>query len=102
MDVRIYQPARATTQSGLGKTHCWLLEAEPTTPRRPEPLMGWVSSGDTLNQIRMVFESRQEAVTFAERKGWDYAVCEPHQRRVKPKNYTDNFRTDRPNAKFGA
>lgn len=96
MNVRIFQPSKAATQSGRAKTHRWLLEYEIETPRRPEPLMGWISSGDTLNQVRMGFDSKDEAIAFAQRKGWDYAVQEPAVRRVRPRNYADNFRMDRP------
>ena len=90
--ARIYQPAKTAMQSGRAKTHRWVLEYEPATPRRPEPLMGWISSGDTLNQIRLRFETEEEAVAFAKRKGLDYSVEEPHERQVTPRNYADNFR----------
>lgn len=79
-------------QSGRGRTHHWLLEYVPQTPRRPEPLMGWVSSGDTLNQVRLRFETREEAVAFARRRGLTYAVEAEHERRVRPRNYADNFK----------
>ncbi|MEM7446495.1 MAG: ETC complex I subunit [Pseudomonadota bacterium] len=92
MKARIYQPAKTAMQSGRAKTHRWLLEYEPATPRRPEPLMGWISSGDTLNQIRLRFETKEEAIAYAKRKGIDYEVEEPHQRHVVPRNYGDNFR----------
>lgn len=94
--VRIYQPARNTMQSGRGKAKLWYLEYEVETPRRPEPLMGWTMSGDTLNQVRLKFDTADEAVTFAKSKGWDYSIDQTHERRVTPKNYGDNFRTDRP------
>ena len=92
MTARIYQPSRATTQSGLGKTHSWILEYEPATQRSPEPLMGWTSAADTLNQVRLSFASRDEAVSFADRQGLVFSVQEPAQRRVRPRSYTDRFR----------
>ena len=69
MQVRIYQPSKSAMQSGRGKTHDWVLEYEIATPRRAEPLMGWIASGDTLNQVRLKFPTKDEAVAFAERKG---------------------------------
>jgi hypothetical protein len=95
MNVRIFMPSKTAMQSGRGSTLDWVLEYEIETPRRPEPLMGWTSSGDTLNQVRLKFETKEEAVAFAERKGWNYTVHEPHMRRVRPRNYADNFRADR-------
>ena len=79
-------------QSGRGNLRHWLLEYELETPRRPEPLMGWVSSGDTLNQVRLRFASEEEAVAYAKRKGIDFTVQREHERRVTPRSYSDNFR----------
>lgn len=96
MNVRIYQPSKPATQSGRAKTHRWLLEYELATARRPEPLMGWTASGDTLNQVRLGFDSCEDAIAFATRKGWTYSVQESDIRRIRPRNYSDNFRMDRP------
>jgi hypothetical protein len=94
--ARIFRPAKTAMQSGTALTRKWLLEYEQASPRRPDPLMGWTSAGDTLNQIRLRFDTLEEAVAFAEKHGLDYTVIEPHQRVPKPKAYADNFRTDRP------
>lgn len=91
-NARIYKPAKSAMQSGRGRTKAWVLEYEPATPRRPEPLMGWISSGDTLNQIKLSFESKEEAIAFAERKGLSYIVLTEQVRRVTPRNYSDNFK----------
>jgi hypothetical protein len=91
MKARIYQPSKNAMQSGRAKTQSWVLEYELETPRRPEPLMGWTSSGDTLNQVKMKFESAQDAIAFAEKKEWEYTIAETHDRIVVPRNYVDNF-----------
>ena len=92
MQVRIYRPSRTATQSGTAGTHSWVLEYEPETPRRPEPLMGWVSSGDTLNQIRLRFATKDDAIAYATRKGLAFTVEAERERRVRPRNYSDNFK----------
>ena len=79
-------------QSGRANTHEWVLEYELETPRRPESIMGWVASGDTLNQVRMGFLTKEAAIAFAEKQGLQYAVIEPHARKVKPQSYIDNFK----------
>ena len=89
---RIYQPPKNAMQSGRARTDRWVLEYEIETPRRPEPLMGWTAAGDTLNQVRLSFATREEAVAFAARKGFEYAVEMPTPHRVRPRNYADNFR----------
>ncbi|HWE74589.1 MAG TPA: ETC complex I subunit [Stellaceae bacterium] len=95
--ARIFRPAKTAMQSGRAGTRRWVLEYEPATPREPDPLMGWASARDTLNQVRLKFETLEEAKQFAEKKSLDYVVVEPQERSFKPKNYADNFRYDRPN-----
>jgi hypothetical protein len=92
MKVKIYKPAKSATQSGRASSARWVLEYELETPRRPEPVMGWTSSNDTLNQVRMNFASKDAAVAFAESEGWEYEVDEPRARRITPRNYIDNFK----------
>ena len=90
--VRIYKPTKNTMQSGrAGRTEHWMLEGVAQTSRMPEQLMGWISAEDTDDQIRMVFDGEQAAITFAEEKGWKYEVEQPHKRKIKPQNYLDNF-----------
>lgn len=79
-------------QSGRGKAGTWLLEYETVSKRAPESLMGWTSSEDTLNQVQLKFETQEEAVTFAEKKGWDVALTKEHERKIIPRNYGDNFK----------
>jgi hypothetical protein len=92
MKARIYKPAKNTMQSGRATTAEWVLEYELETPRRPEPLMGWTSAGDTLNQVRMKFSSKEAAIAFAEGHGMDYSLAPEAQRRVTPRSYLDNFK----------
>ena len=93
--ARIYRPAKTAMQSGRGQTHKWLLEYEPASRRDPEPLMGWSSAHDTLNEVRLRFDTLEEAVAFAQKRGLDYTLIEPHARTPKTKSYADNFRYDR-------
>lgn len=93
--VRIYRRAKTAMQSGRGATDTWIVEFEPEARRIVEPLMGWVSSADTRGQVRMRFDSEDEAVAYARRNGFMYTLEKPKERRVQPKAYADNFRTDR-------
>jgi hypothetical protein len=94
--ARIYRPAKTAMQSGRAKTRKWVLDYEQATPRRPDPLMGWTSAADTLNQVQLRFDTLDEAIAFAGKHGLQYAVIEPHERSLKAKAYADNFRYDRP------
>ncbi len=93
--VRVYQPRKNAMQSGRAKTRYWLVEYEPTSPLRNDSLMGWVGQGDTRNQLRLKFDTRDEAVAFCEKEGLDFQVIEPKKRTPKHKSYAENFRHDR-------
>jgi hypothetical protein len=95
-EVRIFRPAKTAMQSGRAKTKQWMLEFAPGAREEPDPLMGWAGSPDTRNQVRMLFDTKDEAIAFAERAGYGYTVTDDAPpRRLKPKSYSDNFRFDR-------
>jgi hypothetical protein len=90
MQVRIYKPAKTAMQSGVGNTREWVIEAEPSR-KEIDPLMGWTSSRDTMNQVVLRFETKEEAIAYAQKQGWMYTIAEPKVRAVRPKAYADNF-----------
>lgn len=91
MVARIYRPTRNAMQSGVGKTKHWILEYEPEQARTVEPLMGYTSSGDMRSQIKLKFDSKDDAVAYAERKGIAFQVFEPHEPTRRKIAYSDNF-----------
>ena len=94
--ARIYRPAKTAMQSGTAKTRHWVLDYETASRREPDPLMGWASAGDTLNEVHLRFATLEEAVAYAQKHGIDYTVIAPKARAFQPKSYADNFRYDRP------
>src|SRR5580692_2856312 len=91
MTARIYQPARTAMQSGTAKTKEWVLDYEPEQPRMVEPLMGWTSSGDMKQQVRLAFETKDEAIAYCERHGIAYQVFESTPGKRARMSYSDNF-----------
>ena len=91
MTARIYKPAKTAMQSGAAKTKEWVLDYEPEQPPEIEPLMGWTSSGDMRQQVRLQFDTAEEAVAYCERLGIPYQLSQPtpHARRII--SYSDNF-----------
>jgi hypothetical protein len=96
MLARIYRPARTAMQSGQAQADRWLLEYEPETAQAADPLMGYTSSADMRQQVRLEFDTREQAVAYAERNGIPYEVTEPPAVVVKKLSYADNFRYGRP------
>ena len=94
--ARIFQPPKSAMQSGRGKTHGWVLEYAPSEAKVLDPLTGWVGSGDMKRQIRLQFDSRDQALAYAEAQGIAYEVEAPAApAAMKPKVYADNFRFGR-------
>lgn len=94
MQARIYKPAKTAMQSGTANTKEWLLEYEPSR-KIADPLMGWTGSRDTRTQLRLWFETKEEAIAFAEKEGILFTVEEPQARAIRPKAYADNFAYNR-------
>ncbi|MCB1423113.1 MAG: ETC complex I subunit [Nitratireductor sp.] len=93
MTARIFSPSKTAMQSGRAKTGHWVLEFERETPRRIEPLMGYTSSSDMKSQIRLDFDSLEEAVAYAEREGLEYHVepAPPARKARRVMSYAENF-----------
>jgi len=94
MQVRIFKPTKTAMQSGMRNTLEWVLEAEPSR-KEVDPLMGWTSSRNTMQQVQLRFATLEEAKAHAEKNGWQYTVELPHDRPVRPKAYADNFAFNR-------
>jgi hypothetical protein len=97
MRARIYQPARNAMQSGTAKTRGWILDFTPASGRDLDPLMGWTGSDDTQSQVRLRFDSREAAESYAAAHGLTVTVSEGHKRKpnIRPRGYGENFATDR-------
>lgn len=59
--------------------------------RWENPLTGWQSSADFMNGERITFKSKEDAVNFANKQGYEYYVQEPNERKFVPKAYANNF-----------
>ena len=91
MSVVIFKPSKTAMQSGKARTKDWVLEHKQTSARKPDPLMGWSSADDTTNQVRLSFETKEEAIAYAERHSLEYTVQVPREVKPKLKAYADNF-----------
>jgi hypothetical protein len=85
-------------QSGQANTKAWVLDFEPEQPRHVEPLMGWTSSADMRQQVRLRFASKEDAVAYCERHGIVYQVFEDKPQERRTIAYADNFAFNRRDA----
>ena len=82
MRARIYKPARTAMSSGSAKTRDWVLEFVPEVPREIDPLTGWTGSRDTQAQVRLQFETREDAEAYAREKGIEVVILRENAIRV--------------------
>ena len=90
--ARIIEEQRRTTQSGRARDGRWTLEFERVEALRPDPLTGWAGSGDTSTQVRLSFDTKEEALAYAARKGFDVHLVPASPGALKLQAYADNFR----------
>ena len=96
MLARIFRPSRNAMQSGRAKAVEWVLELEPSDARRSDPLMGWTQTADTgSSQVRLTFETKEDAVRYAESHGIAFQLVEPPPAKRIIKAYADNFAFNR-------
>jgi ETC complex I subunit conserved region len=93
--ARIFKPSRSAMQSGDATSGSWHLEFESEIPRTKDPLMGWTSSADTRQQVKLKFDTKELAVAYAERNGLAYVVAKEPPERPNKKSYSDNFKWGR-------
>jgi hypothetical protein len=73
-----------------------MLVFEPAEAKVLDPLTGWYGSGDMLGQVRLQFETRDQAVAYAQAQGIAFEVEAPAApAAIKPKVYAENFRFGR-------
>ena len=88
--AKIYNPSKTAMQSGAGKYDKWLIELITEKPGI-NPLMGWESSTDTLEEVILKFTSKEKAIDYAEKNSISYRIIEPKKREFVIKSYADNF-----------
>ena len=86
----IYIPTKTAMQSGRGKLKNWILKFKTRDPNT-NMLMGWESSDDTLEEVKLKFSSRDKAVDYANANNIEYKILEPKQKKFVIKSYADNF-----------
>jgi hypothetical protein len=91
MLARIYRPAKNAMQSGKAKIKDWVLDFEPASARRADPLMGWTQTTDMNGQVRLSFETSEEAVAYATKHGIAFQLFDPKPAKKIIKAYADNF-----------
>jgi hypothetical protein len=92
MAARIFQMSKAVNQSGQARSDKWVLEFESHAPKRADPLTGWSGGADTQSQVRINFDTLEDAQRYAEKNNIAYHIIPPAERKMRIQSYADNFR----------
>ena len=103
--VRISRLSKTATQSGRALADAWIatfpktegpVVAKDAWRSLPDAVMGWHGGGETKEQVRLAFPTREAACAWAKAQGL-LPIVQPEQgRRIRPKSYAANFAHDRP------
>ena len=88
--AKIYKSAKTAMQSGKRNTKKWLLEFD-TQNTGINPLMGWNTSKDTMSEVKLFFDNKEQAISYAKKNNIDYYLIEPQKSKFIKKSYADNF-----------
>eukprot|EP00879_Flechtneria_rotunda_P001762 GHRR01001926.1.p1 GENE.GHRR01001926.1~~GHRR01001926.1.p1 ORF type:complete len:193 (+),score=40.86 GHRR01001926.1:202-780(+) len=99
----VYSQSRTAGQQGLGntmfnnKSRPWKVVFD-TQEKWINPLMGWTSTADPLECVgrsSLMFYTKEEAIAFCKKYGWEPEVIEPEVRRTTRQKrfngYGENF-----------
>jgi len=93
--VTIKRPSKTNMQSGLKKTKMWIIEFDFDHSLQKDLLMGWNSSKNTTKQLKLNFDSLDDAILWCQKNSYKYRVVDQTYRLVKSKSYASNFSNNR-------
>ena len=88
--AKLYISAKSSMQSGRGKNSKWIIDFETKDPYT-NTLMGWESSEDTLEEVRLFFSTKEKAINYAKEHNIDFELIEPNKKEFVLKSYAENF-----------
>jgi NADH dehydrogenase (ubiquinone) Fe-S protein 4 len=62
-----------TMQSGDGNSYQWTITWK-NRQRWSNPLMGWTSTADPMSNVKLTFDSKEDAEAYASKNGWKAEV----------------------------
>ena len=93
MVARIFKSSKTAMQSGTGKADQWFLEFEQKDHKSIDPVMSWIGSSDTTSQIKLKFETKEEAIQYAKSNNLLYFIEEGSEKKlnIRKNGYGENF-----------
>lgn len=91
MQAIISKPTKSAMQSGDGNAKWQLSFVRQQGSRYREKLMARTTSNDMMNEVRIYFNTLEEAEKFAKEHNYSYEIIKPQKRKLIKQTYADNF-----------
>jgi hypothetical protein len=88
--AKIYQPVKTAMQSGKARTKFWILEFTRSNSNK-DFVMGWTSSSNTGEQVKLKFETQEQAIAYANENNILFDLTTQKKIKLIIKAYADNF-----------
>jgi hypothetical protein len=88
--AKIYQPVKTAMQSGKARTKFWILEFTKSNSNK-DFVMGWTSSSNTGEQVKLKFETQEQAIAYANENNILFDLITHKKNKLIIKAYADNF-----------
>ena len=88
--AKIYQPVKTAMQSGKARTKFWILDFNKSNSNK-DFVMGWTSSSNTDEQIKLKFETQEQAIAYAKENNIQFEITTYKKNKLIIKTYADNF-----------
>jgi len=92
MKYKIYKKSKSAMQSGVNNTKKWCLEALTFTQKKRNSIFSWTSAQGTQDQIKVYFNTLDEAIYFAQKNKIKYQLFKPNEKIRIIKSYASNFK----------
>ena len=92
----IEYPFLIRLNNSVSGKHTYLIRKEDELKKALENLdkdfvMGWNSSIDTNKQVKIFFDTRDDAIKYAKKNNILFDITDPKKRKMIIKSYADNF-----------
>jgi len=88
--AKIYKPSKTAMQSGKARTKFWVLEFDKSNSNK-DFVMGWTSSSNTNEQVKLKFETQEQAIAYAKQNNIPFDLTTHKKNKLIIKAYADNF-----------
>ena len=93
MLARIFKASKTAMQSGTGNADQWFLEFDQNDHKPIDQVMSWIGSSDTSSQIKLKFETKEEAIQYAKTNNVLFFIDAGTEKKmnIRKNGYGDNF-----------